>query len=165
MSLEHDWPLTVWPTRGEVERAITDLLAAAKIDNPAISHEPWDDDEDFDDEDEANGLPAGDRDAPLPGRMTITLVFRVRAAAAIDVALRLDKSATRESYAKFLSPPLEGGDTYELAVDLVAPDDDEEEQARVEISTGSYDNREAYGIVAVLAADLAGRLETLSAFS
>lgn len=193
MSYEHEWPLTVWPTRSEVERAIADVLAAAKIDNPVVSHEAWDDD-DFDLDAPPNGFPEGDE---LPPRTTITLVFRVPVASAIDVALRLDTAGDRASYGKHLSPPQgtidwdaaehaghvqregrgrsispEGEalftkrpDHYELAVDLVAPDDDDERQAHVLVYSNTYDNREAYGIAAVIATDLADRLEKLSAFS
>jgi hypothetical protein len=193
MSYEHEWPLTVWPTRSEVERAIAEVLAAAKLDNPVVSHEAWDS-EDFDLDAPPNGFPDGDE---LPPRTTITLVFRVPVASAVDVALRLDTAGDRASYAKHLSPPQgtidwdaaeraghvqregrersispEGEalftkrpDHYELAVDLVAPDDDDERQAHVRVYSNTYDNREAYGIAAVIATDLADRLEKLSAFS
>lgn len=192
MSYEHEWPLTVWPTRSEVERAVAAVLSAAKLDNPVVSHEAWDNDE-IDLEAPPNGFPAGDE---LPPRTTIMLVFRVPVASAIDVALRLDPLADRESYARGLEPPRgtidwaeaeraghvrrEGGgrsispegealftrrpDHYELAIDLVAPDDDER-QAHVRVYSNTYDNREAYGIAAVIATDLADRLEKLSAFS
>ena len=155
MSYEHEWPLTVWPTRGEVERAIVGVLTAAKLDNPAVSHEAWDSD------DSADGFPAGDT---LPERMTITLVFHVPVAIAVDVALRLDPLADRESYLRSLRAP-DGAPHYELAIDVVAPDDDEEKQPRVRVYSNTYDNRDAYGIAAVIAADLADRLEKLSAFS
>lgn len=193
MSWEHEWPLTVWPTRREVERAIADVLAAARIDNPVVSHEAWDDLE-IDDEAAPNGWPDGDE---LPPGTTITLVFRVPIATAVDVALRLDPLADRASYQQGLEPPrgdidweaaqrdghvtvdgptrsisLEGEalftkrpDHYELAVDLVAPDDDDDRQAHVRVYSNMCDNREAYGIVAVIATDLADRLEKLSAFS
>jgi hypothetical protein len=192
MSWEHEWPLTVWPTRKEVERAIADVLAAARIDNPVVSHEAWDSDE-IDLEAEPNGFPDGD---VLPPRTTITLVFRVPVASAVDVALRLDRLAKREAYQTGLEPPrgvidwagaqraghviVDGStrsisgegealftkrpDHYELAVDLVAPDDDDERQAHVRVCSNMFDNREAYGIAAVIATDLADRLEKLSAF-
>jgi hypothetical protein len=193
MSYEHEWPLTVWPTRSEVERAIADVLAAAKLDNPVVSHEAWDSEE-LDLDAPPNGYPEGET---LPARTTITLVFRVPVASAVDVALRLDPLAKRETYVRGLEPPrgtidwaaaqlaghvtVEGGtrsispegealftkrhDHYELAVDLVAPDDDDERQAHVRVYSNTYDNREAYGIAAVIATDLADRLEKLSAFS
>lgn len=193
MSYEHEWPLTVWPTRREVERAIADVLAAAKLDNPLISHESWDELE-INDDAAPNGFPASDE---LPPRTTIMLVFRVAVASAVDVAMRLDPLADRASYAKGLEPPrgqidwaaaqraghvtVEGRersispegealftkrpDYYELAVDLVAPDDDDDRQAHVRVYSNTYDNRQAYGIAAVIATDLADRLEKLSAFS
>ena len=198
MSYEHEWPLTVWPTRSEVERALAEVLAAAKLDNPVVSHEAWEvdlDDEDEDDDgDTPNGFPAGD---VLPERTTISFVFRVPVASAVDVALRLDPLADRETYTKGLEPPRgtidwaaaeraglvtrEGRgrsianedadrftkrpDHYELAIDLVAPDDDDERLAHVRLYSNEYDNREAYVIAAVIATDLADRLEKLSAFS
>ncbi len=197
MSYEHEWPLTVWPTRSEVERAIAEVLTAAKLDNPVVSHERWDiddDDENIDDDEAPNGFPPGD---VLPERTTISLVFRVPVASAVDVALRLDPLANRETYTKGLEPPRgtidwaaaeraglvtrEGRgrsianedadrftkrpDHYELAIDLVAPDDEDERQAHVRLYSNTYDNREAYVIAAVIATDLADRLEKLSAFS
>jgi hypothetical protein len=193
MSYEHEWPLTVWPTRSEVERAIADVLTAAKLDNPIVSHEAWDND-DIDLEAPPNGYPAGET---LPERTTITFVFRVPVASAVDVALRLDPLADRETYTRDLEKPRgtidweaaeraglvtrEGRgrsianedaeqftkrpDHYELAIDLVAPDDDDERQAHVRLYSNTYDNREAYVIAAVIATDLADRLEKLSAFS
>lgn len=194
MSWEHEWPLTVWPRRTEVERALAELLAEAGLDNPVIFHEAWEGD-DSDLEAPPNGLPPGDE---LPPRTTISLVFRVPVASAVDVALRLDPLADRETYARGLEKPRgkidwaaaeraglvtreeRGGrsianedaeqftirpDRYQLALDLVAPDDDEERQAVLRLSSNEYDNREACGIAAVIATDLADRLEKLSAFS
>lgn len=193
MSFEHDWPLTVWPTRREVERAIAELLAVAKLDNPVVSHEAWEND-DIELDAAPNGFPAGEA---LPPRTTITLVFRVPAASAIDVALRLDPLAKREDYESELEP-VRGDidwdaaeraglvtresrgrsispehvqqffvrpDHYELAIDLVAPDDADEQPAHVLVYSNTCDNREGYIIAAVIATDLADRLEKLSAFS
>lgn len=191
MSFEEEWPLTEWPTRSEVERAVTMLCAIAKLEQPVIFHKAWGDivlDE------QPNGLPNGEA---LPARTTITLLFRVPAASAIDVALRLDPLAKREDYEGELEP-VRGDidwdaaqraglvtfeargrsiapehiekffvrrDHYELAIDLVTPDHSGEETADVVVQSNTYDNREGYIIAAVIATDLSMRLEELSAFS
>ena len=71
------------------------------------------------------------------------------------------RSISAEGEAQFTTRP----DHYTLAIDLVAPDDNEERPACVRIYSNEYDNREAYGILAAIAADLHERLEKLSAFS
>jgi hypothetical protein len=161
MSFEHEWPLTVWPTRGEVEQAIAATCAAAKLDEPEIYYEAFD-------TISANpplGLPAETTSDQLKPQTIVTLLFRVPVGAAVDTALRLDRLGSRETYEKTLQPPGKPSDAYILAVDLVAPDEDKQRPPCVRIYSNEYDNREAYGILAAIATDLHERLERLSAFS
>jgi hypothetical protein len=161
MSFEHEWPLTVWPTRGEVEQAIAATCGAAKLDEPDVFHEASD-------QISAHpplGFPAASEAEQLAKETIVTLLFRVPVAGAIDTALRLDPLGTRETYEKTLEPPVKPDDHYTLAIDLVAPDEDHSRPACVRIYSNEYDNRQAYGILAAIATDLHERLEKLSAFS
>jgi hypothetical protein len=193
MSFEHEWPLTVWPTRGEVEQALAETVTAAGIVPPDIYHEA------FDEVSVAPpmGLPAQRADQQLARETIVTIMFAVPVASAVDVALRLDPLATRESYASGLEKPrgkidwdaaeragalkrdqfgerldpenldrfMTRDDYYALALDLVAPDDEDRSPPRVCIYSHEADNRAAIGIIAVIATYFADRLEKLSAFS
>jgi hypothetical protein len=179
VSFDDEWPLTAWPTRGEVEEAIALTIAAAGLQPPAITHmvaegPGEDDDEDFDDEDFDDepddtqaGLPAASPSEQLAANTVVTLVFRVPVASAVDTAMRLHPQP-REDIERALDPPRDAREPphYVLAIDLVAPCDEEAEPvpACVRIASSDHDNREAYGIVGVVAACLHERLEELSAF-
>jgi hypothetical protein len=168
MSWEHEWPLTVWPTRGEVERAIAATIEAAALQPPETFYEAFDE---FSVVPPA-GLPATTAEQQLAPRTIVTLLFRVPVASAVDVAVRLDPLGSRETYERTLKRPrhqeqLPESSSYTLSIDLVAPQEGAVDRLppRVRIYSNEYDNREAYGILAVIAVDLADRLEKLSAFS
>lgn len=175
MSFEHEWPLTAWPTRGEVERALGETIATARLTSPEVSRMQWaglidDEDGDLDEhdlEDDADraGFGVDGLDASLPPRTTIALVFRIPAAAAVDVAMRLDPTADRAETVTLLDPPHDGVDHYEVAIDLLAPDDAEALAPCVRIYSNEYDNRQAWPVLAALGGAFADRLEKLSAFS
>jgi hypothetical protein len=171
MSFAHDWPLTVWPTRAEVEQAIAAVVETARIVKPFVWHMPWDDDQDDDDEDdsdEPNGFPPGDPNQTLAPRVWITLSFRVPVATAVDVAMRLNPESPRSLYDD-LEIPYDHDDIprdeYELEVELVAPEEDEDQQACIRVSNELDDNRNAFSIAVAISDALAKRLEKLSAFS
>ena len=161
MSFEHEWPLTVWPTRGEVEQALAATIETAKLEEPEVFYEAFDTISAH----PPLGLPAESAAAQLRAETIVTLLFRVPVATAIDTALRLDRLGSRATYERTLQPPGKPDDHYTLAIDLVAPDQDEQRPACVRIYSNEYDNREAYGILAAIATDLHERLEKLSAFS
>ena len=193
MSFEHEWPLTVWPKRGEVEKALAETIAAAGIAPPDIYYEAFDEVSIA----PAMGLPAERADQQLASETVITIIFAVPVATAVETALRLDPLATRESYESGLAKPrgkidwdaaeragalkrdqfgdrldpeslerfMTRDDYYALALDLVAPDDGERSPPRVAIYSYEADNRAAIGIIAVIATYFADRLEKLSAFS
>jgi hypothetical protein len=200
VSWEDDWKLTVWPTRGDVQRAIHELIEIARIPPPEITRDPWVVDDD-DSGDEAVEPQPGfgvelDTDV-LPPDVTINLVFRVPVHDAVAMAVRLDPAIDRDQLARGVEPPhgdvdfdaaeragfvtrfhmgrsiapeaeerfTTRPDHYELAIDLVAPDVDEELPPRVRIYSNEYNNREAYPVLAHLADAFAVRLEKLSAFS
>ncbi|MDB4960554.1 MAG: hypothetical protein JWP01_553 [Myxococcales bacterium] len=197
MSWEDEWKLTVWPTRGDVLRALDDVIKIARLPPPEITRQLWDADVEADDVEPLTGFGVERDDAVLPPDVTVSLVFRVPVHDAVAMAVRLDPAIDRNELARSVEPPrgdvdfdaaeragfvtrFEGGrslapeaedrfttraDHYELAIDLVAPDLDEEEPPRVRIYSNEYDNREAYPVLAHLADAFAVRLEKLGAFS
>jgi hypothetical protein len=108
VSWEHEWPLTVWPTRGEVESAIEEVCALAKLPAPAVTHARWDhvEDGDGDDDDRQRKGFGVDKTSDVLGAKTIIeLRWQVPVEDAIDVVLRLDPAADRESIARCLELP------------------------------------------------------------
>lgn len=128
MSWEAEWPIERMPSHDELVRHMAALVEIAQLTSADVAEDDY-------------------------GGFLISVVLRAAAAPDIPALLGFDYRE-REDVRRDLDPP--EGEHYNVAMDIVAPEDDAPAFVRVYSSDG--DNREAWPVVHDIGLALAMRL-------